>query len=111
MSGEPENMVLALLREMRGEMAEMRGELTDMRGEMATKGDIADVRSEIKTLRADVASDLMTLEKRLGDQIVGLRRAVIEYHSSQIGHGVLLTEFEERLRRLEQHVGLPPEAH
>ena len=111
MSGEPENMVLALLREMRGEMAEMRGELTDMRGEMATKGDIADVRSEIKSLRADVASDLMTLEKRLGDQIVGLRRAVIEYHSSQIGHGVLLTEFEERLRRLEQHVGLPPEAH
>ena len=103
MSGEPENMVLALLREMRGEMAEMRGELTDMRGEMATKGDIADVRSEIKTLRADVASDLMTLEKRLGDQIVGLRRAVIEYHSSQIGHGVLLTEFEEEMNSMKVH--------
>jgi hypothetical protein len=102
MSDEPENLTLALLREMRGDMA---------------KG-FADVRSEIHSLRADVASDLMTLEKRLGEQekrlseqIVGLRRAVMEYHSSAIGHGALLTEFEERLRRLEQHVGLPPEAH
>lgn len=93
MSDEPENLTLALLREMRGDMA---------------KG-FADVRSEVHSLRADVASDLMTLEKRLGDQIVGLRRAVMEYHSSSIGHGVLLTEFEERLRRLERHVGLPPE--
>ena len=48
-------------------------------------------------------------ERRLSDQIVGLRRAVMEYHSSAIDHGVLLTEFEERLRRLERHVGLPPE--
>ncbi len=113
MSGEPENLVLALLREMRGEMADMRGEVKDIRATMATKAELtnglADVHSEIKSLRADVASDLMTMEKRLGEQIVGLRRAVIEYHSSQIGHGALLTEFEERLRRLEKHVGLPPE--
>lgn len=53
----------------------------------------------------------MTLEKRLGDQMSGLRRSVMEYHSSAIGHGVLLTEFEERLRRLERHVGLLPEGH
>jgi hypothetical protein len=69
MSDEPENLTLALLREMRGDMA---------------KG-FADVRSEVHSLRADVASDLMTLEKRLGEQIVGLRRAVMEYHSSAIG--------------------------
>lgn len=110
MSGEPENLTLALLREIRAELA-------DVRENMATKVELtnglADVRSEIRSLRADVASDMMTLEKRLGDQIVGLRRAVMEYHSSAIGHGVLLTEFEERLRRLERHVGLPPdgEAH
>jgi hypothetical protein len=106
MSGEPENLTLVLLREIRAELA-------DVRENMATKVELtnglADVRSEIRSLRADVASDMMTLEKRLGEQIVGLRRAVMEYHSSAIGHGVLLTEFEERLRRLEQHVGLPPE--
>ncbi|MBI5011797.1 MAG: hypothetical protein HZC06_03060, partial [Methylocystis sp.] len=77
-----------------------------------------ELRSEIHSLRADVASDIMNMEKqikepekRLSDQISGLRRSVMEYHSSAIGHGVLITEFEERLRRLEEHVGLTPEGH
>ena len=71
-----------------------------MRSVMATKSDIADVRSEVRSLRADVASDMVALEKRLSDQIVGLRRAVMEYHSSAIGHGLLISEFEDRLRRV-----------
>jgi hypothetical protein len=115
MSDEPENFTLALLRKI-------DAKVDGLREEMATKSDVADVRSEVHSLRADVASDLMILEeriderlkaqeKRLSDQISGLRRSVMEYHSSQIGHGVLLTEFEERLRRLEQHVGLLPEGH
>lgn len=111
MSEEPENFTLALLRKI-------DAKVDGLRSEMAAKNDIADVRSEIMSLRADVASDLSNLEKqikdqekRLSDQIVGLRRSVMEYHSSAIGHGVLLSEFEERLRRLEQHVGLSPEGH
>ena len=111
MSDEPENFTLALLRKIDGKVDNLRDEMADMRVVMATKNDIADVRSEVKSLRADVASDMLTLEKRLSDQITGLRRSVMEYHSSAIGHGVLLSEFEERLRRLEQHVGLPPEGH
>jgi len=101
---EPESLVLRLLQEMRAEMA--------------TKSDISrldakidDVRSEVHSLRADVASDLMSVEKRLGDQITTLRRAVMEYHSSAIGHGVLYSEIEERLRRVEQHLNLPPASH
>ncbi len=102
---EPENLVLILLR--------------DMRAEMATKSDLAkleakigDVRSEVHSLRADVASDLMTLEKRLEERIVGLRRAVMEYHSSAIGHGVLISELEERVLRIERRLDLaPPETH
>ena len=109
MSDEPENFTLALLRKIDGKVDNLRDEMADMCEIMATKNDIADVRSEVKSLRADVASDMLTLEKRLSDQITGLRRSVMEYHSSAIGHGVLLTEFEERLRRLEQHVGLTPE--
>ena len=46
---EPDNLVLQLLREM-------RGEILDIRTTMATKDDIADVRSDIHSLRADVAS-------------------------------------------------------
>lgn len=104
MSDAPENFTLALLRKIDAKVDKLgdglRSEITDVKSE---------IRSEIHSLRADVASDLVTLEKRLGDQISGLRRAVMEYHSSAIGHGVLLSEFVERLRRLERHVGLPPE--
>ena len=90
-----------------------------MRAEMATKNDIADVRSEIRSLRSDVASDLLALEarqavehKQTREQIVGLRRAVVEYHTSVIGHGIIISELEARLRRVEQHLELPPlDAH
>ncbi len=109
MSTEPDNLVLQLLRDMRAEMG-------DMRAEMATK---ADLRSEINSLRADVASDFIEVRreiagvrKDLGEQIVGLRRAVVEYHTSVIGHGIIISELEARLRRVEQHLDLPPlDAH
>ncbi len=109
---EPENLVLMLLREMRGEMGDIRKDMAtknDVSGLKAElKNDIADVRSEVKSLRADVASDLMTIEQRLGERITHLNRAVMEYHSSAVGHGVLISEFEERLRRVEQHLKLSP---
>ncbi|WP_457796608.1 hypothetical protein [Methylocystis sp. S23] len=88
-----------------------------MRAVMATKDDLAELRaefrSEMHSLRADVASDLATLDakvdrtrKDLSDQIVGLRRAVVEYHTTVVGHGVLISEMEGRLRRVEQHLKL-----
>ena len=100
---EPENLVLTILREVRSDISRIQET-------MATKADVAEVRSEMNSLRlpADVASDFAGLEKRLSDQISGLRRAVMEYHSSAIGHGVLISEFEEQLRRVEQHLNLPP---
>lgn len=98
MTDEPDNLILQLLRDMRAEMSDMR----------------ADLKSDMHSLRADVASDLIALEARQDDkhkqtreQIVGLRRAVVEYHSSVIGHGLLISELEERVRRVEQHLGLP----
>jgi len=100
---EPEDLVLHLLR--------------DIREQMATKDDIAEVRSELNSLRADVASDLHSLDnkidttaaalrKELSDQIVGLRRAVVEYHSAVIGHGTLIADLEARMRRVEQQLGI-----
>ncbi len=110
MSDEPESLVLRILNDMRAEMASMRAV-------MATKDDLAELRaefrSEMHSLRADVASDLATLDakvdrtrKDLSDQIVGLRRAVVEYHTTVVGHGVLISEMEGRLRRVEQHLKL-----
>jgi len=42
----------------------------------------------------------------LGDRIATLNRAVIEYHSSAVGHGVLYSEIEDRVRRIEKHLNL-----
>jgi len=107
MSTEPENLILRMLRDMRAEIGEVRAEIGDVRSEMATKSGVADLRSEIGSLRADVAADIATIRKEVGEQVAGLRRAVVEYHSSVIGHGVLISELEARVRRVEQHLDLP----
>ncbi|MGJ0394068.1 MAG: hypothetical protein ACR650_15205 [Methylocystis sp.] len=92
MSGEPDNLVLQLLRDMRGDISSMRSDIARLESKMATKDELAELRAELKSdihsLRADVASDLMTLEKRLNDQITGLRRSVMEYRATAIGHAL-----------------------
>ena len=116
MADEPENLVLQLLRGIRADMA-TKAELTELKAEL--KADIGDVRAEVHSLRADVAADLHAMQaktevdqKATRDQIVGLRRALVEYHSAVIGHGVLISELEARVRRVEQHLDLPPiDAH
>jgi hypothetical protein len=106
MTEEPASLILELLRQMRAELATK----ADLAG-LATKDELEALRSELKSdmrsLRADVAADLLTTRNELGEQIVGLRRAVIEYHTSVIGHGVLISELEARVRRVEQHLNLP----
>ena len=60
------------------DMVEMRRELTEMRGTMATKGDLAE-----------------------------LRQTITHYHSSVVGHGILISDLEARIRRVEEHLDLP----
>ncbi|MGO9742170.1 MAG: hypothetical protein ACLPN5_11780 [Roseiarcus sp.] len=103
---EPDNLVLQLLREMRGDIARIEAKIDQ-------KVDAAEMRSEMRSLRADFASDLHRLDgkidmtrKELSEQIVGLRRAVTDYHSTVIGHGVLISELDDRLRRVERRLGM-----
>jgi hypothetical protein len=48
------------------------------------------------------------MESRLSERIAHLNRAVMENHSPTIGHGVLISYFAKRLRRVEQHLKLAP---
>ena len=68
-------------------MQTLKSELQSQRREMATK-------SDLHSLRADVASDMLTMQKDTREQIVGLRRTVVEYHSAVVGHGLIVGERE-----------------
>jgi hypothetical protein len=104
MTEEPASLILELLRQMRAELGDVRSDISELRSEL--RSDFT-TKSDMHTLRADVAADILSTRKELSEQIVGLRRAVIEYHTSVIGHGVLISELEARVRRVEQHLNLP----
>jgi hypothetical protein len=92
MTEEPASLILELLRQMRAELGDARSDISEIRADSATKSDFSTLRADISaddmhTLRADVATDLLSTRKELTEQIVGLRRAVIEYHTSVVGHG------------------------
>lgn len=108
MAEGPDNLVLQLLREMRADMATKTDIDAVQAAQVATDSKIAEIQSSMHSLRADVASDMLTTRKELIERIAGLHRAVIEYHSAVIGHGFLITELDARVRRLEQHAGLSP---
>jgi hypothetical protein len=98
MTEAPDNLVLELLRGLRGDVADTKSER----------------KADLHSLRADVASDFLNVQtkaeaedKNTRDQIVGLRRAVIEYHSAVMGHGILISELEARMRRVGRRLNLP----
>ncbi len=78
-----------LLGSVAADMREMKGDVRELKSDMReVKRDLSDVRSEV----AD------------------LRQAVTQYHSAVLGHGILISELDERLRKVERHLGLSPAA-
>ncbi len=107
MAEEPESLILRILREMRADIGDLR-EKSVTKADFATlETKLAEVRSNVNSLRADVASDLLTTRKELSEQIVGLRRAVVDYHTSVLGHGMPISGLNARLPRVKQHLNLP----
>ncbi len=46
----------------------------------------------------------------LAEDVSSLRQTVTHYHGSVLGHAFLITELEQRVRRIENHLELPPSA-
>ena len=60
-------------------------------------------------LLTQVASTVTGHDRKLDDLAAGLaslRDAVTHYHSSVLGHGMLISELDERVRRIERHLKL-----
>ena len=50
-------------------------------------------------------------DRKLDDLAAGLaslRDALTHYHSTVLGHGILISELDERVRRIERHLRLEP---
>ena len=107
MAEQPDNVVIEHLRGLRADIGDVKSEVQTLKAEMATKPDLHSLRADVASDMLTMRSEMLTVQKDTRDQIVGLRRAVIEYHSAVVGHGLLISELEERVRRLEQHLNLP----
>jgi ABC-type transporter Mla subunit MlaD len=44
----------------------------------------------------------------LTTDIAGLREGLTHYHATVLGHGILYSEIEQRVRRIERHLKLDP---
>ena len=58
-----------------------------------------------------IVARLADHDQKLDDLAAGLsslREAVTHYHSTVIGHGILISELDERVRRIERQLKLEP---
>lgn len=120
------DLILELLTDLQTGQRQFRKEMHDFRDEMH------EFRDEMHAFRRETRERLDRIDGRLGalealvhqlarrvdaltHDVVGLKReaaslrqALTEYHGSVLGHGVLISELDERLGRVERHLGLLP---
>lgn len=81
--------------------------LTDsQQGLLETQRNILESQREMRVILAEHGRRLDRVEGGLDS----LREAVTMYHASVLGHGVLISELDARVRRIEHHLNLPPAA-
>jgi uncharacterized coiled-coil protein SlyX len=70
-------------------------------------GKLDGLTAEVAELRETVGRH----DRKLDDLAAGLtslREAITHYHPTVIGHGILISELDERVRRIERHLKLEP---
>ena len=89
MTDEPENLTLALLREIRGEMRE---------GFEKAFGDLAELRGSVSELQVAVAALSVDLKE--------MKKTVEQVHETQKNQGARLNAIDGRLALIEKHTGM-----
>ena len=80
MTTEEENLALKLIRGLRGDVAKLDAKLEETRLELK-----AELRGEMNSLRADLASNIRAFCRRTGEQIEEIRQTVVHYHAAAVG--------------------------
>ena len=66
------------------------------------------------TRKLDELADILNRHDRKLDELAAgladLRETLTHYHASVLGHGIMISELEERVRRIERHLHLDPAA-
>ena len=56
---------------------------------------------------AEMRRDITSTGRSMKTDFAGLRQTITHYHSSVVGHGILISDLEARMRRVEEHLNLP----
>jgi len=56
---------------------------------------------------AEMRRDMTNMDRSIKAEIADLRQTVVHYHASVIGHGILISDLDVRVRRIEEHLSLP----
>lgn len=102
-NGADTGQMLAILHGLAEGQQEIRSKL-DEHGRLLTEHSQSFV--EVKRDMAETKLDIAELKS----SVSGLRESVTEYHAAVLGHGVLFSQLEERVRRIDRHLDLPPAA-
>jgi hypothetical protein len=76
-------------------------------------GQVVAMLGDVLAGQAEIRAELRDHSRQLADLnsgMVSLRQTVTEYHSAVLGHGILISNLEDRVRRIEAHLNLPPAA-
>jgi ABC-type transporter Mla subunit MlaD len=103
------------LDELAVEVAGLRGTVGGLRetvgGLQETVGGLRETVGGLLQTVAGLGDIVAGHDRKLDDLAHGLaslRETVTHYHSTVVGHGILYSEIEERVRRIERHLKLEP---
>jgi hypothetical protein len=80
-----------------------------LEGQQSMRADIQEIKGVVNQHTLTLAEHGRRLDDLTG-QVTSLRETVTSYHASVLGHGILISELEARVRRIEQRLELSPPA-
>lgn len=94
-NGVDSGTVYALLREVANRVVGLSEQVTGLERSVAGLERKSATKQDVAGLRAEIQGD-----------VSGLRQAVTAYHASVMGHGILISELDERPRRVERRLDM-----